>query len=126
MHSAMSTSEVFLLALLIIFTLPYLVWRLGRTDYYAPLVVVQIIGGILLGPGVLGAAYPDYYRFVFNPQVIGALNASRGGQSCFSFGWRGSSSTLPKPGRTAAKRALQRRLGSARRCCWVRSQPYSS
>src|SRR3954454_12734178 len=74
MHSAMSTSEVFLLALLIIFTLPYLVWRLGRTDYYAPLVVVQIIGGILLGPGVLGAAYPDYYRFVFNPQVIGALN----------------------------------------------------
>jgi len=74
MHSAMSTSEVFLLALLIIFTLPYLVWRLGRTDYYAPLVVVQIIGGILLGPGVLGAAYPQYYSFVFNPQVIGALN----------------------------------------------------
>lgn len=74
MHSAMSTSEIFLLALLIIFTLPYLFWRLGRTDYYAPLVVVQIIGGILLGPGLLGAAFPDYYRFVFNPQVIGALN----------------------------------------------------
>ena len=70
----MNTTEVFLIAMLIIFSLPYLVWRLGRTDYYAPLVVVQIVGGILLGPGVLGAAYPDYYRFVFNPQVITALN----------------------------------------------------
>ena len=74
MHSVMSTSEVFLLALLIIFTLPYLFWRLGRTDYYAPLVVVQIIAGILLGPGGLGAAFPDYYQFVFNTEVIGALN----------------------------------------------------
>ncbi|MDZ4111984.1 MAG: cation:proton antiporter [Brevundimonas sp.] len=60
--------------MLIIFTLPYLVWRVFRTEYYAPLVVVQIIAGILLGPGVLGAAFPDYYTFVFNPQVIGALN----------------------------------------------------
>jgi Kef-type K+ transport system membrane component KefB len=46
----------------------------GRTEYYAPLVVVQIICGILLGPGVLGAAYPDFYKFVFNPQVIQSLN----------------------------------------------------
>jgi K+:H+ antiporter len=70
----MSTSEIFLIAMTIIFTGPYLVWRLFRTEYYAPLVVVQIIGGILLGPGVLGAVFPDYYRFVFNPQVIGQLN----------------------------------------------------
>lgn len=70
----MNTTEVFLIAMLIIFTLPYLIWRLARTDYFAPLVVVQIITGILLGPGVLGAAFPEYYRFVFNPPVIGALN----------------------------------------------------
>src|ERR1041385_7693360 len=70
----MSTSEIFLIAMIIIFTVPYLVWRLGRTEYYAPLVVVQIIGGILLGPGVLGAVFPDYYKFVFTPQVIGQLN----------------------------------------------------
>ncbi|MEQ1550880.1 cation:proton antiporter [Sphingorhabdus sp.] len=73
MHSV-TTTEVFLLAMLIIFTLPYLVWRLGRTEYYAPLVVVQIIAGILLGPGVLGAAFPDYYAFVFRPEVVTALN----------------------------------------------------
>jgi Kef-type K+ transport system membrane component KefB len=70
----MGTTEIFLLAMLIILTLPWLVWRIGGTDYYAPLVIVQIITGVLLGPGILGRAYPEYYRFVFNPQVTGALN----------------------------------------------------
>jgi len=70
----MSTTEIFLIAMLIIFTVPFLIWRLGRTDYWAPLVVVQIVTGILLGPGVLGAAFPDYYQFVFNPAVIQSLN----------------------------------------------------
>jgi Kef-type K+ transport system membrane component KefB len=70
----MTTTEIFLIAMLIIFTAPYLVWRLGRTDHYAPLVVVQIITGILLGPGVLGAIFPDYYKFVFDPKVIQSLN----------------------------------------------------
>lgn len=74
MSTAMSTTEIFLIAMLIIFTFPYLIWRLGRTDYYAPLVVVQIITGILLGPGVLGAAFPDYYQFVFSAPVIQSLN----------------------------------------------------
>ncbi len=70
----MNTTEIFLIAMTIIFTLPYLVWRLGRTDYFAPLVVVQILVGIALGPGVLGAVFPDYYRFVFNPAVVQSLN----------------------------------------------------
>ena len=70
----MNTTEIFLLAMLLIFTIPYLIWRLGNVDYWAPLVVVQILTGILLGPGVLGRAYPEYYQFVFNPAVIGALN----------------------------------------------------
>ena len=75
MHTAMSTTEIFLLAMVIIFAFPYAIWRLGNTNYYAPLVVVQIIAGILLGPGVLGAAYPDYYQFVFTPSVIQSLNS---------------------------------------------------
>ena len=74
MQTSLPVTELFLLALIIIFALPYAVWRLLRTDYWAPLVVVQIIAGILLGPGVLGAVFPDYYAFVFAPPVIGALN----------------------------------------------------
>lgn len=70
----MNTTEVFLIAITIIYSLPYLIWRIGRTEYFAPLVVVQIITGILLGPGILGAVFPDYYAFVFNKSVIQSLN----------------------------------------------------
>src|ERR1700732_1194475 len=74
MHAAISTTEIFLLAMGIILTVPYLVWRVLRTDYYAPLVVVQIVAGILLGPGILGKLFPDYYAFIFRPAVIAPLN----------------------------------------------------
>jgi Kef-type K+ transport system membrane component KefB len=70
----MSTSETFLIAMGIIFFVPYLVWRVAKTEYYAPLVVVQITTGILLGPGILGALYPHYYAFIFNSAVVQALN----------------------------------------------------
>ncbi|QDE41060.1 cation:proton antiporter [Luteibacter pinisoli] len=70
----MSTTELFLIAMVIILGVPYLIWRVFRTDYWAPLVVVQILTGILLGPGVLGKIFPDYYATVFAPPVIGALN----------------------------------------------------
>ena len=71
----MNTTELFLIAMLVIFSLPYLVWRVGRTEHWAPLVVVQILTGILLGPGVLGALLPDVYGFVFTPAVIQGLNS---------------------------------------------------
>src|SRR5450631_2036901 len=74
MPHALTTTELFLVAMAIIFTIPYLIWRIARTDYWAPLVVVQIVTGILLGPGVLGKAFPEYYAFVFTPAVVQALN----------------------------------------------------
>ena len=74
MAHAVTTTELFLVAMAIIFLVPYAVWRLGRLDYFAPLVVVQIVAGVLLGPGLLGDAFPDYYRTIFNPDVIMALN----------------------------------------------------
>ena len=74
MHAAMTTTEIYLIAMAIIFTVPYLIWRVFKTDYYAPLVVVQIIAGILLGPGILGKIYPDYYAFVFSAPVVQSLN----------------------------------------------------
>ena len=70
----MNSTDRFLIAMTIILAAPYLLWRLGRTDYVAPLVVVQILLGIVLGPGVLGAIFPAYYAAVFSPPVIQALN----------------------------------------------------
>jgi Kef-type K+ transport system membrane component KefB len=67
-------THLFLIAMTVIFALPWLVWRLGRTDYFAPLVVVQILTGIVLGPGVLGAYWPQAYGLVFTPPVIQSLN----------------------------------------------------
>jgi Kef-type K+ transport system membrane component KefB len=72
--SAHATTDLFLLAMGIILTVPYLIWRLLRADYYAPLVVVQIIAGVLLGPGILGKAFPAYYTYVFAAPVTAALN----------------------------------------------------
>ena len=70
----MNVTELFLIAMTIILGVPYLIWRVFRTDYWAPLVVVQIVTGIVLGPGVLGKIFPDYYATVFAPPVIAALN----------------------------------------------------
>jgi Kef-type K+ transport system membrane component KefB len=74
MHTNLGTTDIFLIAIGIIFTVPYLIWRFGKTDYYAPLVVVQIIPGILLGPGILGSVFPNYYAFVFTQPVVQSLN----------------------------------------------------
>lgn len=70
----MTVTEVFLIALLIILAVPWMAWRLLGSDAWAPLVVIQILAGILLGPGVVGAVFPEYYAFVFRPDVITALN----------------------------------------------------
>lgn len=69
-----TTIELLLVALLVIFIVPYVIWRgLGRKNW-APLVVVQILTGVMLGPGVFGAAYPETFRYVLNRDVMGALN----------------------------------------------------
>jgi len=71
---SVNTAEIFLIAMAIIFTVPYLIWRLGKTEYWAPLVVVQIVMGIVLGPVVFGAVFPEYYQFVFSQPLIQSLN----------------------------------------------------
>ena len=50
-------------------------------DFYGATTTYRELGdqvvrmaNVLLGPGVLGRAYPEYYNFVFNPQVVQALN----------------------------------------------------
>src|SRR5690606_26582657 len=116
MH-AMNITEVFLIAMTIIFSVPYLIWRLGKSDYWAPLVVVQIIAGILLGPGILGAIFPEYYEFVFNPDVVQTLTGiAWWGVMIFVF-LAGVELDLAKPGNTNTKAALPLVSRWERHCC---------
>jgi len=70
----MTSTEKLLLALIVILAVPWLVWRLGRTERWAPLVVVQILAGIALGPGLLGEAFPDTYQALLTDEVIAMLS----------------------------------------------------
>jgi len=70
----MQTADLFLLTILMIFALPYFLWRFGGIRDFVPLVVVEIIAGIILGPGVLGSVFPNYYNFLFRVPVVNALN----------------------------------------------------
>lgn len=70
----MANYQLFLLVLLCIFALPVLTWRILGRKNWAPLVVIQILTGILLGPGILGHQFPDLYGHVFASDVIVALN----------------------------------------------------
>lgn len=64
----------FLIVMLGIFALPWLFWRLARTEDIAPLVVVQIVAGIVLGPGIAGALFPEVHQQLFQPTVVANLN----------------------------------------------------
>jgi Kef-type K+ transport system membrane component KefB len=65
--------DTFLIAIAMIFIIPFAVWRIFRLEHYAPLAVVQIVIGIVLGPGALGALMPEYYGFVFNGRTTAVL-----------------------------------------------------
>ena len=69
----MSPAQSFLVALLIIFTVPWMVWRFLKLDSCAPLAIIQIIGGVALGPGVLGHFMLQFHAAIFTPATITAL-----------------------------------------------------
>jgi len=70
----MTTIQLFLLALFLIYIIPICLWKIGRTDYFAPLVTIQILMGIVMGPGILGHFSQDTYEIIFSPAVIQLLN----------------------------------------------------
>jgi Kef-type K+ transport system membrane component KefB len=74
MHDTIDTTQGFLAALALIFVVPYALWRLLRNDDWFPLVVVQIVTGIVFGPALFGRWFPHAYGFVFQPEVTLALN----------------------------------------------------
>lgn len=74
MEESFSTTGAILLVMSAIFTVPYLAWRLARTDYFAPLVIVQIVAGILLGPDLAGRLFPEFHESLFTGPVLQSLS----------------------------------------------------
>ncbi len=67
-------TEVFLVGMAVIFLFPYLIWKIFKTDSYAPLAIIQIVSGIILGPALFGKAFPEFYNTIFTEDNIKVLS----------------------------------------------------
>ncbi|MEA2755536.1 MAG: hypothetical protein QOJ54_1825 [Aliidongia sp.] len=65
---------IFLLQTLIIIALPAAVFRLAGLRRVVPLVVLQILFGLALGPSLLGRFSPETYSMLFAPAALGPLS----------------------------------------------------
>lgn len=62
----MSAVAIFLTQALLMIGLPYLFWRIPGVRRMVPLVVLQILLGLALGPSVLGKLSPDLWSTLFS------------------------------------------------------------
>ena len=69
----MTADPIFILQALAILVLPLMVWRVLRLRGAVPLVVVQILVGIALGPTLFGRLAPEAYHLFFNPATLTPL-----------------------------------------------------
>ena len=69
----MSPELIFLIQALAILVFPVMVWRGLFLRGAVPLVVVQILVGVALGPTLFGRLAPDLYHMFFNPKTLTPL-----------------------------------------------------
>jgi Kef-type K+ transport system membrane component KefB len=70
----MTPSLIFLVQALAIVALPVVLLRCSGLKGLVPLVVVQILLGIALGPSAFGRVAPDFYRILSNPTSLSYLS----------------------------------------------------
>jgi Kef-type K+ transport system membrane component KefB len=58
----------------IIVLVPWMLWRIGIVRRIAPLAVVQILVGVVLGPSCLGQLAPEFHAVLFARPVLAALD----------------------------------------------------
>ena len=69
----LSTKVNLLVISFAIVLLPWLLWRIGMVRRVAPLAVVQIMVGVVLGPSCLGQIAPELHASLFTRPVLAAL-----------------------------------------------------
>jgi Kef-type K+ transport system membrane component KefB len=69
----MAIDPIFIVQALAILVLPVAIWRGLRLRGAVPLVVVQILVGIALGPTLFGRVAPELYQMFFNPATLTPL-----------------------------------------------------
>jgi Kef-type K+ transport system membrane component KefB len=69
----MTPPLIFLIQALVLIALPVVVLRFSGLKGRLPLVVVQILVGIALGPSLFGRIAPELYRIFFNPAALAPL-----------------------------------------------------
>jgi K+:H+ antiporter len=66
----MTSALIFLLQVLVVVILPVAMLRFSGLKGLMPLVVVEILVGIALGPSLFGRLAPDYYQAFFNKEAL--------------------------------------------------------
>lgn len=72
MHIA--PEALFFLQSLIIIGVPFVIWRFKPIQKIAPLVVIQVLLGIVLGPTILGKLSPDLLHTLYPSESLSVLN----------------------------------------------------
>jgi len=66
--------SLFITQSIILIGLPYAIWRMHGIKKYMPLVVIQILFGILLGPSILGKVNPSLFETLFPASSLDIIN----------------------------------------------------
>ena len=69
----MTPSAIFLLQAFVIVAFPAILRRLTRVKGIMPLVTMQIVVGIALGPSVFGKLAPSYFQIFGSPAALAPL-----------------------------------------------------
>src|SRR6516164_6343576 len=70
----MSPNAIFLLQAFVIVAFPAILRRLTRVKGIMPLVTMQIMVGIALGPSVFGRLAPSYFQIFGSPAALSPLS----------------------------------------------------
>src|SRR3954463_9459550 len=71
----MSPELTLLVQTLVILTVPVALWRFSGLRHAVPLVCVQILVGIALGPSGFGRLAPELFHLVFSPTALTPISS---------------------------------------------------